>query len=79
MTTFYILKDLIKKVNILLPNPSIIAEVVLTVHTVDRIGMVTHEGPLLELGPWWAGEQHPPGHGGANAQQVITTSRPGDK
>ena len=32
--------------------------------------MVTHEGPLLELGPWRAGEQHPSGHGGANAQQV---------
>ena len=32
--------------------------------------MVTHEGPLLELGPWRAGEQHPLGHGGAHAQQV---------
>ena len=32
--------------------------------------MVTHEGPLLELGPWRAGKQHPPGPGGADAQQV---------
>ena len=32
--------------------------------------MVTHQGSLLELGALWAGELHPPGHGGAHAQQV---------
>ena len=32
--------------------------------------MVTHKGSLLELCTLWAGEHHPPGHGGAHAQQV---------
>ena len=32
--------------------------------------MITHKGSLLELCTLWAGEQHPPGHGGAHAQQV---------
>ena len=32
--------------------------------------MVTHQGSLLELGALWAGELHPPGPGGAHAQQV---------
>ena len=32
--------------------------------------MITHKSSLLELCTLWAGEQHPPGHGGAHAQQV---------
>ena len=32
--------------------------------------MITHKGSLLELCALWAGEQHPPGPGGAHAQQV---------
>ena len=53
-----------------LPNPFIISEVVLAVPAVNLICMVTHKGSLLELGTRRAGEQHPPGHGGAHAQQV---------
>ena len=34
------------------------------------MSMITHESSLLELCTQWAGEQHPPGHGGAHAQQV---------
>ena len=32
--------------------------------------MVTHKSSLLELCTQLAGEHHPPGHGGAHAQQV---------
>ena len=32
--------------------------------------MITHKGSLLELCALWAGEQRPPGPGGAHAQQV---------
>ena len=32
--------------------------------------MVTHKGSLLGRCALWAGEQHPPGPGGAHAQQV---------
>ena len=32
--------------------------------------MITHKCSLLELCTLWAGEQHPPRHGGAHAQQV---------
>ena len=53
-----------------LPNPFIISEVFFTVLTVNRVSMITHKGSLLELGTRRAGEQHPPGHGGAHAQQV---------
>ena len=61
---------MINKVQMFLPNPFIISEVFFTVLTVNRICMVTHKGSLLELGTRRAGEQHPPGHGGAHAQQV---------
>ena len=32
--------------------------------------MITHNCSLLELCTLWAGEHHPPGNGGAHAQQV---------
>ena len=32
--------------------------------------MITHKCSLLELCTGWTGEHHPPGHGGAHAQQV---------
>ena len=51
-------------------NPFIIFEVFLAVLAVNLICMVTHKGSLLELGTRRAGEQHPPGQGGAHAQQV---------
>ena len=35
--------------------------------------MITHKGSLLELCALWAGEQRPPGPGGAHAQQVGVT------
>ena len=53
-----------------LSNPFIILEVFLTFPTVNSISMITHKSSLLELCTLWAGEQHPPGHGGAHTQQV---------
>ena len=40
------------------------------VYTVNRVCMITYKGSLLELCALWAGEQPPPGPGGAHAQQV---------
>ena len=48
----------------------VISEIVLAVLTVHRVSMVTHQGPLLELGALWTEELPPPGPGGAHAQQV---------
>ena len=45
-------------------------KILLTVFTVNIVRMVTHKASLLELCALWAGEQHPPGLGGAHAQQV---------
>ena len=53
-----------------LSNSLIISEVFLTFLTVNSISMITNKSTLLELCPLWAGKQHPPGHGGAHAQQV---------
>ena len=61
---------LIKNYFVFLPNVEIISEIFVAVLTVHRVSMVTHQGPLLELGALWAGELHPPGPGGAHAQQV---------
>ena len=54
----------------LVSNPLIISEVFFTLLTVNSISMITHKSYLLELCTLRAGEQHPPGHGGAHAQQV---------
>ena len=48
----------------ILPSPYILDKL-MTVLTFNRVGMVTHKGPLLELGTRWAREQHPPGPRGA--------------
>ena len=53
-----------------LSNSLIISEVFLTFLTVNSISMITHKCSLLELCTGWTGEHHPPGHGGAHAQQV---------
>ena len=68
LNTIFIHK--LDKIQMFLPNPFIISEVFLAVPAVNLICMVTHKGSLLELGTQRAGEQHPPGHGGAHAQQV---------
>ena len=70
INTIFIPNLLINKVQVFLPNPLIVSEILLTVLTVNRVSMITHKGSLLELGTRRAGEQHPPGHGGAHAQQV---------
>ena len=61
---------MINKVQVFLSNSLIISEVFITLPTVNSISMITHKSSLLELCTLRAGEQHPPGHGGAHAQQV---------
>ena len=69
INTIFIPNLLINKVQVFLPT-LIVSEILLAVPAVNRVGMVTHKGSLLELGTRRAGEQHPPGHGAAYAQQV---------